>query len=88
MPVTKIGLVYYADDPNKRIFRCVKPEIDDSELFGTPTDGNGKPYLREDGTAHSWMTLGVDPARIAVMDIVDHDGERARAAMALMMGET
>lgn len=32
MPVTMVGLVYYADDPNKNIFRKVYPVDDDSEL--------------------------------------------------------
>lgn len=32
MPVTQIGLVYYADDQHKNVFRKVLPVHDDSEL--------------------------------------------------------
>lgn len=32
MPVTKVGIVYYQDDPQQRIFRIVYPQFDDSEL--------------------------------------------------------
>ena len=32
MPVSKIGLVYYQDDPDQKIFRMIFPTTDDSEL--------------------------------------------------------
>lgn len=32
MAITQVGLVYYEDDPEKKIFRKVYPEIDDAEL--------------------------------------------------------
>lgn len=32
MPVTKVGLVYYADDPSQVVFKRVYPTADDSEL--------------------------------------------------------
>jgi hypothetical protein len=73
MPVTKIGLVYYADDPDKKIFRRVFPTLDDSELDGPPTDGECKPMLFAPDVPHSWASFGTDPARIAVMVKVPAD---------------
>ena len=32
MPITQVGLVYYADDPTQSVFRWVYPSVDDSEL--------------------------------------------------------
>ena len=32
MAITQVGLVYYEDDPDKKIFRKVYPTIDDAEL--------------------------------------------------------
>lgn len=32
MPITQIGLVYYADDAEKKVFRKIYPTGDDSEL--------------------------------------------------------
>ena len=32
MAITQVGLVYYEDDPEKKIFRKVYPEVDDVEL--------------------------------------------------------
>lgn len=32
MPVTLVGNVYYADDPDRLIFRRVWPEVDEGEL--------------------------------------------------------
>jgi hypothetical protein len=32
MSITLVGLVYYADDPEKKIFRKVFPTVDDAEL--------------------------------------------------------
>lgn len=32
MAITQVGLVYYADDPDKKIFRKVFPTVDDAEL--------------------------------------------------------
>ena len=53
MPLTSIGLVYYADDVTKSPFRIVYPTVDDSEL-----------------NEPQWLTLGLDPARVAVMEVV------------------
>lgn len=58
MPVTQVGVVYYADDPDKKVFRVVAPTNDDSELD------------RPDPEFGEWTVFGVDPARVAVMDKV------------------
>lgn len=78
MPVTKVGIVYYADDPTRRVFRVVFPEHDDAELDQPPTDENRDPYLRADGSAHSWITLGTNPKRTAVLEKVPRGSPRAR----------
>lgn len=49
-----IGYVYYADDPERRVFRKVLPNYALGE-----TDA-----VLDDPT---WVTLGCDPARKAVM---------------------
>ncbi len=76
MPVTKVGIVYYKDDPGN-VFRIVYPTFDDSELDGPPIDGKGLPYLKEDGTHHSWTSLGTDSKREAVLQIVSAGSPRA-----------
>lgn len=58
MPVTMMGIVYYADDPDKKVFRLVTPTEDDSELD------------RPDPQYGYWTVFGVDPNRTAVMDKV------------------
>lgn len=32
MAITQVGLVFYEDDPEKKIFRKVYPTVDDAEL--------------------------------------------------------
>jgi hypothetical protein len=76
MPVTKVGIVYYKDDPGK-VFRIIYPTNDDSELDGPPTNGKGLPYLKDDGTHHSWTSLGTDPAREVVLELVPIGSPRA-----------
>lgn len=76
MPVTKVGIVYYKDSPDK-VFRIIYPTIDDEELDGVPLTGTGVPYYREDGTCHSWVTLGTDPKREAVLEKVPANDPRA-----------
>lgn len=61
-----IGLVYYSDDPHKRVFRVVYPEFSDSELDQPPTDGNRKPILDANGQPYSWTSLGVLPRPVAM----------------------
>lgn len=66
MAVTQKGIVYYSDDPHKRVFRTVIPEFDDSELDQPPTDGL-RQYMRDaNGNPYTWATFGIDPTRIAV----------------------
>lgn len=65
--VTQMGIVFYKNDPKKIIFRLVFPTLSDDELDGPPTDGEGRPYLKSDGTPETWTTLGVSPWRLAVM---------------------
>lgn len=69
MPVTQIGLVYYSDDPHKRVFRRVYPQHDDSELDQPPTDGNGTAIMNG-SVPHTWTDFGVDTARPVAMDKV------------------
>lgn len=75
--VTQWGIVYYADDPKRGVFRIVKPEVDDIELDQPPTDNHRQIYRKEDGSPHSWTTLGTNPARIAIMEKVPIDDPRA-----------
>ena len=66
MAVTKIGIVYYEDDPEQKVFRIVTPTVDDNEL-DMPDPVHGE-----------WTAFGVDPARTAVMDKVALDDPRAK----------
>jgi hypothetical protein len=75
-----IGLVYYADDPHKRVFRRVYPEFSDTELDQPPTDGKRDVMLKGDGSPHTWTSFGVDPLRPVVMDKAVSDAGRKRGA--------
>lgn len=66
MPVTQVGIVYYADDPDQKVFRLVTPTRDDSELDAP------------DPTYGEWHIFGVDPARAAIMEKVPVDSPRGR----------
>lgn len=75
----KIGIVYYADDPQKRVFRVVYPGKGESEavLHGPATDVHG--VMRDEaGNPHGWHTFGVDSKRTAVLEIVEHDDPRTK----------
>lgn len=76
MPVTMVGIVYYADDPDKKVFRLVFPEFDDSELDGPVTDGNRQVMRDENGKPHAWHTFGADPKRKAVLEKVPRGSPR------------
>jgi hypothetical protein len=67
MPVTKVGYVYYTDDPHKRVFRVVYPELDDSELDQPATTSNREIMRKIDGSAHGWHTFGIDETRQATL---------------------
>lgn len=57
MPTTQLGIVYYAKDPKKRVFRVVYPIIEDAELDRPPHDSTG--IMRNaDGGAHGWHSFG------------------------------
>jgi len=60
----QVGLVYYADDTDQKVFRRVLlgPDDDPSEL--------DKPF---------WLTHGTDPERQAVMKKVPEDSPEATA---------
>ncbi len=58
----KIGLVFYADDPDN-VFRRVYPTESEAEL-----------------NDERWITEGLDPARPAVMRIVEPDSPEALAS--------
>lgn len=58
MAVTMVGIVYYLDDPEKKVFRKVYPSLDDSELDDP-----------------QWVTLGIDPSRIAWLEKVPVGGD-------------
>jgi hypothetical protein len=70
MPITMLGIVYYADDPEKKVFRIVYPSLDDKELDEPPTDSQGIVMRDERGQPHSWTTLGIEPGRTAVLEKV------------------
>jgi SAM-dependent methyltransferase len=54
--MAKIGVVFYADDPHRRIFRTV-------HLVPGDTDAEfDKP---------EWVTVGVDPYRVATLEVID-----------------
>jgi hypothetical protein len=77
MPVSQVGIVYYADDPEKKVFRIVYPQHDDSELDEPAHDGNGKIMRDERGEPHGWHTFATDPSRTAVMEKVAIGDPRA-----------
>lgn len=70
MATSLIGLVYYTDDPHKRVFRVIYPTHDDSELDQPPTDGNGLTIRSSSGQPHTWTSMGTDSARPVAMDKV------------------
>jgi len=65
MPVTQIGIVYYADDPDQKVFRLVMPTHNDSEL-DAPDPKYGE-----------WTVFGIEPDRIAVLEKVLAGSARA-----------
>lgn len=65
MSVTQVGIVYYADDPDRKVFRVITPSFDDSEL-DVPDPEQG-----------SWTVFGVDPTRTAILEKVPLDDPRA-----------
>lgn len=75
-----IGLVYYGDDPHKRVFRVVYPEKDDAELDQPATEGKRAVMRKDDGTPHSWTSFGVDPLRTVLMDKAASDVGRKRGS--------
>lgn len=55
MAVTQVGLIYYADDPDEKVFRIVTPTKDDSELdLPDPIHG-------------AWTEFGIMEGRTALM---------------------
>lgn len=77
MPVTQWGIVYYADDPEKKVFRIVYPQFHDEELDKPPTDHTGHAMRNENGEHHAWHTFGVNPNRTAVFEKVPKGDPRA-----------
>lgn len=61
-----VGIVYYADDVDQKIFRMVYPGFGEDETV-----------LDEPG----WITIGCDPNRTAVLIKVADDDPRAQAPM-------
>lgn len=51
-----VGIVYYLDDPDQKVFRVVTPTFDDAEL-DVPDPQYG-----------AWTVFGVDPSRAAIME--------------------
>jgi hypothetical protein len=66
MPVTQVGIIYYADDPDKNVFRIVTPTEDDSELD------------QPDPQYGDWTVFGTDPDRVAVMEKVPIGDPKAK----------
>jgi|SRR5215831_15505758 len=60
MPVTKHGIVYYDDDPHKRVFRRIFPTFDDNELDQSPPGFPGE----------TWASFGTNKTRPSKMDKV------------------
>ncbi|CAB4127795.1 hypothetical protein UFOVP96_5 [uncultured Caudovirales phage] len=65
MALEQLGLIYYADDPDQKVFRIVHPTIDDSEL-DLPDAIQGK-----------WTEFGIPEGRIAIMKKVAIDDPTA-----------
>ncbi len=78
MSLDLVGIVYYADDPERKVFRIVYPQLDDAELDLPPTDGAGSQYLDEEGKTYGWTTLGTDPERKAIMEKVSRGDPRIK----------
>lgn len=72
-----VGIVYFADDPDKKIFRWVYPERDDMELDRPPTHGDGSIMCDEKGEPYSWATLPPGDQREAVMEKIPASDPRA-----------
>lgn len=84
MATVQVGLVYYQDDPDKAVFRMVfQTDADAADVLtnGGPTDSSGARMLDASGTPYTWLNFGTDPARTAVMDIVQPDDPRVAAGM-------
>jgi len=64
------GIVYYEDDPEKKVFRIVYPSWDDNELDEPVTNHVGVPYRDARGRLEYHTTYGVEPGRKAVMQKV------------------
>lgn len=69
MPVTKVGLVYYADDPDKKIFRVIFPIVDDSEIEERCRCGGEIPFvgIRLPPCGELAWKAHLDPAREPVL---------------------
>ena len=76
MAATMLGIVYYADDPEHRIFRVVYPELNDSELDQPPTDHERKPMRDHHGALHSWHTFGTKLEHQPIFEKVRPHDER------------
>jgi hypothetical protein len=73
MPVTQHGIIYYNDDPHKRVFRRVFPTWDDSELDQPPTGPDGKPIAGE-----TWASYATDKARPTAMEKISSSDATSR----------
>jgi hypothetical protein len=81
--VTQCGIVYYADDPDKKVFRIVYPTDDDAELDGPaletdPATDTLRIMRDKEGQPYQWHTFCVDPNRKTIFEKVPLDDPRAR----------
>jgi|SRR5579862_4710829 len=74
--VELVGVVYYAADPQKRIFRIVHPSdparLDGPALETDPASGALRIMSDEYGP-HGWHTFGVHPQLRTVFEKIDAD---------------
>lgn len=77
-----VGIVYYADDPDKKVFRIVYPSdpahLDGPALETDPATDKLRVMRDEYGNPHGWHTFGVDPKRKTVFEKVPADDPRVR----------
>lgn len=87
MPTTKIGLVFYEDDPDQKVFRKIIPTLSDEEIANEycpcgEHDEHGKRIGKRCGKLH-WLAH-LPPGRTPRLLIVPNDSpliERCRKAI-------
>jgi len=86
--MAQVGIVYYAKDPQRRVFRIVCPS-DPTHLDGPALHTHhGKNTLHvmldEQGKPHGWHTFGTKPELQPTFEKVDANDPRAQRTYGLV----